>query len=254
MSTFYVDSGAGQCLSSCSSAFVSLEPCHIEVVGIAGTLPIFGIGTASFALKLKGKKDVIIRIHNCLYSFGEFNLLSVSQMQTNHQTTLDLSLRAPTIRLYANDKNKGSRKSELFVDIPLAMDDGLYAMKMEPLSSEDPRNLTSQIFHITPPGEYRPLTQKSVKGMNLVRQMWTTTVLLAGRTAGRIRAFAGSMDFHSELGSFSDSFLAPAGLPPCRRAENSLTSQMRGICLTCRFVSWVVVPTASCTQLGYQMG
>ncbi len=56
ISTFYVDSGAGQCLSSCSNAFFSLEPCQIEVVGIAGTLPIFGIGTASFALKLNGKK------------------------------------------------------------------------------------------------------------------------------------------------------------------------------------------------------
>jgi hypothetical protein len=45
-STFYVDSGAGQRLSFCSAAFQSLEPCHIEVVGVAGSLSIFGIGTA----------------------------------------------------------------------------------------------------------------------------------------------------------------------------------------------------------------
>jgi hypothetical protein len=170
---------------------------------------------SEFRVKLDGKKEVIIRIHNCLYSFGEFNVLSVSQMQTNNQTKLDMSLQAPSIRLYANDNMKISRKSESFIDIPLAMDDGLYAMTMEPLSSDDPRNLSSQIFNITPQGEYRPLTQKSVKGMKSVRQMWTTTVLLAGRTAGRIRTLAA--DFHSELGSFSDSFLAPAALPPSRK-------------------------------------
>jgi hypothetical protein len=31
---FYVDSGAGQCLSSCSTASLSLEPCTLEVVGV----------------------------------------------------------------------------------------------------------------------------------------------------------------------------------------------------------------------------
>ncbi len=51
---FYVDSGAGQCLSSCSTAFRSLGSCQLEVVGVAGSLPIFGIGTAIFALVLAG--------------------------------------------------------------------------------------------------------------------------------------------------------------------------------------------------------
>ncbi len=34
--TFYVDSGAGQCLCSCSSAFISMEACHLQVVGVSG--------------------------------------------------------------------------------------------------------------------------------------------------------------------------------------------------------------------------
>jgi hypothetical protein len=38
---FYIDSGAGQCLCSCSSAFVSMEACHLQVVGVAGRLPIY---------------------------------------------------------------------------------------------------------------------------------------------------------------------------------------------------------------------
>ncbi len=171
-STFYVDSGAGQSLSSCSTAFHSLEPCHIEVIGVAGSLTIFGIGTAVFALTLEGGKEILIRIHNCLYSFGEFNLLSVSQMQTILSSVLDLFLRSPSIRLYATDEKGQNRKNAKFVDIPLVMDDGLYALTMAPVSSDDPRHLTSQTFDITSAGEYFPLSQTPVsRQMKASRQM-----------------------------------------------------------------------------------
>jgi hypothetical protein len=70
-----------------------LEPCHIEVVGAAGNLSIHGIGTALFSVTLQGGDEILLRIHNCLYSFGEFNLLSVSQMQTIQQNTLDPFIR-----------------------------------------------------------------------------------------------------------------------------------------------------------------
>jgi hypothetical protein len=122
-STFYVDSGAGQCLSSCSTAFMTLEPCTLEVVGVAGSLPIFGRGTAIFVLTLKGGEEILVRIHNCLYSFGEFNLISVSQMQTIKRNTLNLSLESPRIRLYGEtagvDSLPGKRQRH-FVDIPLS--------------------------------------------------------------------------------------------------------------------------------------
>jgi len=75
--TFYVDSGAGQCLCSCSSAFHSMEACHLQVVGVAGRLSIHGLGTAVFLVSVDGN-ETLLRIHNCLHSFGEFNLLSVS--------------------------------------------------------------------------------------------------------------------------------------------------------------------------------
>ncbi len=97
---FYVDSGAGQCLSSYSAAFFSLEPCQLEVIGVAGSLPIFGIGTAHFVLVLKDGMEIVLRVHNCLYSFGEFNLLSVSQIQTNRRNSINLSLDSPSIRLF----------------------------------------------------------------------------------------------------------------------------------------------------------
>jgi hypothetical protein len=170
---FYVDSGAGQCLSSCSTAFRSLDPCQLEVVGVAGSLPIFGIGTAIFALVLAGGSEVLVRVHNCLYSFGEFNLLSVSQMQTNHMTSIELSLEAPSIRLYSADRSvkrgQGLKRGQDFIDVPLEMDEGLYALVLEPVSSDDTRYLSSRIFDLTPPGDYSPVSQKADVGCGQYR-------------------------------------------------------------------------------------
>jgi hypothetical protein len=160
---FYVNSGAGQCLSSCSTAFRALEPCQLEVVGVAGSIPIFGIGTAIFALALAGGSEVLVRVHNCLYSFGEFNLLSISQMKTNPATSIDLLLVSPNIRLYSADNggHRSGKPGQAFIDVPLEMDDGLYALVLEPVSSDDTRYLSSRIFDLTPPGEYSPVSQKA---------------------------------------------------------------------------------------------
>ncbi len=77
---WYVDSGAGQSITSCSEAFCTLTPCAILVVGVAGTMPVHGMGTARF-LTIICDKQVILTIHNCLLCHGEtFNLLSVSQL------------------------------------------------------------------------------------------------------------------------------------------------------------------------------
>jgi hypothetical protein len=50
-------------------------------VGVAGSMPVHGIGTALFKVKL-GDKEVLLRIFNCLLCHGEegFNLISVSQI------------------------------------------------------------------------------------------------------------------------------------------------------------------------------
>ncbi len=191
------------------------DPCHIEVVGIAGKLPIFGIGTAVFALTLRGGVEILLRIHNCLYSFGEFNLLSVSQICTGLRTAVDLSLSAPNIRLYSSDDRVGNNRKQ-FVDIPLVLDEGLYALRVEPVSSDDQRHLTSQIFDVTPPGEYVLACTTFDAQTKGTRQMWTTMVLSVNPSGGRIFTFAGPVDFQAELTSFSDHFLAPAALPPTR--------------------------------------
>jgi hypothetical protein len=68
-------------MSSCSEAFIDLRPCAILVVGVAGTMPIHGIGTAVFMLTVVATA-ILVRLYNCLLCHGEesFNLLSVSQM------------------------------------------------------------------------------------------------------------------------------------------------------------------------------
>jgi hypothetical protein len=224
---FYVDSGAGQCLSSCSTAFLTLEPCNLEVVGVAGSLSIFGRGTAVFALSFHDT-EILIRVHNCLYSFGEFNLLSVSQMQTIKGNTLNLSLDSPSVRLRAGShpSNVPSWERQPYVDIPLGLDDGLYCMMLEPISSDDSRLRTFQMFDLTPPGEYQPCSQRGECFVGISKGIpWTTTAMGIPKPVGRIYSLNGSIDFHSGLTTFSDKFLAPAGLPPARKQYDTSNSQ-----------------------------
>jgi hypothetical protein len=57
---FYVDSGAGQCLCSCDVAFINMSPCAIEITGVAGSLQIYGIGTALFVATDDHDHEVIL--------------------------------------------------------------------------------------------------------------------------------------------------------------------------------------------------
>jgi hypothetical protein len=142
-------------------------------------------------------------------------------MSTIRSNTLDLSLHDPHIRLYAAPDISG--KCDKFVDIPLVLDDGLYALTMEPVSADDHRHLSSPIYDMTPAGDYIPVSgvgygEHAPGGQSRdTRQMWTTVVTPTALATGRIFTLAGSVDFHSELSSFSDRFLAPAALPPSRR-------------------------------------
>ena len=119
--SLYVDSGAGQTMSSCSEAFIDLRPCAILVVGVAGSMPIHGIGTALFLLTL-GDREVLLRLHNCLLCHGEesFNLLSVSQM-----------LRSGNISVLFNNTRASIeiKQGGTSTTLPLTEVDGLYELK-----------------------------------------------------------------------------------------------------------------------------
>ncbi len=96
---FYVDSGAGQSLCSVGTAFSELRPCRVEVTGVAGSLLIYGCGTASFVVRGHDGRSLIMVIPNCLYGRCEFNLLSVSQLHQVHGNHVDFSLTSPAIVL-----------------------------------------------------------------------------------------------------------------------------------------------------------
>ena len=90
--TFFIDSGAGQSMCACSGAFHSLQACAVMVVGVAGSMPVHGMGTAHFVFSMSGK-DYVLLIHNCLFCHGEdcFNLISVSQMLRGGQNKVVFS-------------------------------------------------------------------------------------------------------------------------------------------------------------------
>jgi hypothetical protein len=61
--TFYVDSGAGQSMCSCSEVFHTLRACAVLVVGVVGSMPVHGMGTACFVVDVCGKESMLI-VHN----------------------------------------------------------------------------------------------------------------------------------------------------------------------------------------------
>ncbi len=52
----------------------------VEITGIAGALQIYGCGTAMFLAQDLSGRSFALRVHNCLFGGGQFNLLSVSQL------------------------------------------------------------------------------------------------------------------------------------------------------------------------------
>jgi hypothetical protein len=196
-----------------------MEACHLQVVGVAGRLTIHGQGTAMFLVSVHGR-EVILRTHNCLHSFGEFNLISVSQLKLVTDNSLDFSVTKPFVRLSRNQSERPDCSKLDYIEIPLTMDEGLYSLTLEPVTPSDPRYSDLPIFDVTPPGPFNPLTHQlcAVSGeTDEPGPLWTTAVLSFQTSPGRVIALNAKLDFDDELRVFSDGFLAPAALPPARR-------------------------------------
>jgi hypothetical protein len=139
---FHVDSGAGQSMCSCPDAFLSLRVCAIEVVGVSGSLPIFGIGTAMFVVRTDADLLIVGLIHECLLiQESPFNLLSVSQFQAADQNSVNFSLGSPSL---------SAKSSGGYATIPLLLDDGLYSSLAEPIHPSDDRYRSRPRFDLTP--------------------------------------------------------------------------------------------------------
>jgi hypothetical protein len=219
--TFYIDSGAGQCLSSCcSSAFITMEACHLQVIGVAGRLTIHGHGTTLFLVSVDGQ-EALLQVHNCLQSFGEFNSISVSQLKLVPGNSVDFSVEKPFLRFSGAQSQSPDQPFFDFMEVPLCMDDGLYSLSLEPVSPSDPRYGTLPVFDVTPQGPFVQLSHmlRAVPGPADLPHppVWTTEILSVPSLVGRVMALNSSLDFDDELRVFSDAFLAPAAIPPARR-------------------------------------
>ncbi len=115
-------------MCACSEAFLSLRACAVLVVGVAGTMPVHGIGTACFLVKQNGK-ECIVKIHNCLLCHGEdqFNLISVSQVLRARTNSVTFS--ADDSRLEMGNDNDEKVKT-IF---KLREHEGLYELEVSPL-------------------------------------------------------------------------------------------------------------------------
>ncbi len=200
---FYLDSGAGQCLCSCSSAFLQMSPCHIELTGLSGSLQVYGCGTALFVATSSSNEQVVLRIHNCLFSYGDFNLISVSHLS---QVTGNLAKFTASDSSMVLGQCSGSKRTVTF---DLKLDDGLYGLVVEPLQADDARYNQLPKFDVTPRGDF-------LMGKALSEERWHPRVIAVASQKPRFLV-APSADYDDHLKLFCSDFLAPPSLPDSKR-------------------------------------
>ncbi len=114
-------------------------------MGVAGSMPAHGIGTACFIIKVDGKEH-ILRIQNCLFCHGEdnFNLISVSQMLRTR--TNEITFSADASRMELSKEVSGSKSG---IVLGLRENDGLYELEVSPLYADDERVRTLPSWNLT---------------------------------------------------------------------------------------------------------
>ncbi len=121
---------------------------------MAGSLQIYGCGTALFLVEDDSGQPLLLRVHNCLYGGGMFNLLSVSQICQGKLNSVDFNLDSPSLMLSTGSKNRPVR-------IPLSLEDGLFALSGAPFPLDDPRFSSLRKADVTPGGLFRPSDDSS---------------------------------------------------------------------------------------------
>ncbi len=160
----------------CPDAFLSLRPCAIEVVGVSGSLSIFGVGTAMFVVTAASSLPVTILIHDCLLSQGSpFNLLSVSQFQASGRHTVDFSVSEPSlhVRTLGHTGTRSIRSPQATTIIPLVACDGLYGFYAEPLHPNDNRYSSLLRFHLTTRSEDDTTSDSSLRAAGVATRAKT---------------------------------------------------------------------------------
>jgi hypothetical protein len=132
---FFVDSGAERCLCSSSSSFSEMSSCYVKLTGVSGSLQVHGCGTALFLAQDDKGNGIIVRVQNCLFCYGDFNLISVSQFQQIPENSVNFNLGAPSITI----SSSGNKRQ---VCIPLILDGELFALDVEYFQLDDSRYRT----------------------------------------------------------------------------------------------------------------
>jgi hypothetical protein len=182
---------------------VEITGIAVEITGIAGALQIYGCGTALFLADDSDGRLVLLRVHNCLYGQGQFNLLSVSQMCQMEGNSVDFTLTSPALVI----RSAGGRKRS--IRLPLVLEDGLFALSVTPFQVDDPRYQTLPKLDVTPRGVFRLSDAAST-------YRWTPKVLASASPTARILV-APSGDYDCNLQSFCGNFLAPPSIAHARR-------------------------------------
>jgi hypothetical protein len=195
-----------------------MTPCKVEITGVAGSLQIYGCGTALFLVKDASRKPFILQIHNCLFGYGEFNLLSVSQMSQIASNTVDFNLHSPAL-IFSSEKRT--------IRLPLILEDGLFAISAIPFQLDDPRFHSLRKVVVTPDGDFCPSDDAS-------SHRWNSRVLVTTSPHARFLV-AQNCDYDYQLESYCGNFLAPPSIPSSRRQYNpTIESDMTD--LTTRFL------------------
>ena len=184
-------------MSSCSEAFITLRPCAIIVVGVAGSMPVHGIGTAMFRVSF-GDSDVILTVFNCLFCHGEdegFNLLSVSQV---------LRTKTNSIQFCEGNSEIQIKKDGLEHRIPLRETDGLYELLGSPVSVNDRSELS--VFNLTLEDDPRLFEEDRIM-TNVMKSpsrlgTWTRKVLWLGARS------LSTIEYDNNLKEFCNTYLS----------------------------------------------
>ena len=184
-------------MCSCSSAFADMIPCEIEITGVAGSLQVYGCGTALFLVNDDSGQPFLLRISNCLYGQGQFNLLSVSQMCQNPDNSVDFHLDSPAI-LFSSIVRSRQRQ----IRLPLNLEDGLFALTATPFQLDDSRFPSLRKVNVTLDGVFRPSDNAS-------SNRWNSRLLVSTNPASCfLIASPGGYDHNLQ------SFFAAISLPP----------------------------------------
>jgi hypothetical protein len=151
-----------------------------------------------------------MRVHNCLFSQGDFTLISVSQMCGKAGNRVDSSLVSPSLHLMSSGQKRRG------ITIPLYLDDGLFAARFKTIQFDDPRYVRLPKCDVTPGGKFA-LASSGLGGRR------RSKVLFSATKSARILVTK-SHDYDWNLESFCGNFLAPPSLPTTKAKYDGTNS------------------------------